>query len=190
MIKAIKMKLNGGYFDIVTGNDYGLSSSGVDCLEYVKDGVWYIESDPCAVCGEAVITVPTGCVLDRFSLDITDGAFGVERITAEKIYINVNNSAGTVTELYGRKIGVSVGKGSVRVGRCDTDMLGIDCGYGSVDMNLAKSASDCTVLCRHGMGEVTYNSQKLARTCTVGCGSNRIEIICGRGSVNISTMKR
>lgn len=190
MIKEIKLKLNGGYFDIVTGNDYGLSSSGVDCLEYVKDGVWHIESDPCTVCGEAVITVPMGCVLEKFGLDIIDGAFGIERVAAEKIYINVNNSAGTVTELYGRKISVSVGKGSVRATRCDTDMLSVDCGYGSVDMNLVKDASDCTVLCRHGMGEVTYNSQKLARNCKVGRGSSRIEIICGRGNVNIAAIKR
>lgn len=190
MIKSVKLKLCGGYFDIVTGDGFGISSEGMNNLQYEQDGIWNVVTDPCAVGGETVITLPRDAKFRSFILEISDGAFLMDTVEAYKLFVDVRSSAGEVKSICGRKIGLSVGRGSMRVGRCDAKDIKLDCGWGSIDINLVGNETAYSVACRHGMGEVMYNLRSLPREYKTEVGENAVEVVCGRGRVNINTVKR
>lgn len=190
MIKSVKLKLCGGFFDIVTGDGFGISSESVNNLQYEQDGIWNVVTDPCAVGGETVITLPRNVKFRSFILEISDGAFSVDMVEADKLFVDVRNSAGEVKSICGRKIGLSVGRGSMRVDKCDAKDIKLDCGWGSIDINLAESEAAYSLTCCHGMGEVMYNSRSLPREYKTEVGENTVEVVCGRGRVNINTVKR
>ena len=79
MIRSVKIIIYGGYCDIVHDDVFSLTGDG-EYLEYEKNGVWYIESNPSGKGGNTIISVPRNFEFSSFILKASGCAAKVSAI--------------------------------------------------------------------------------------------------------------
>ena len=83
MINAVDIEVYGGYYEIVQGMDFGVSSSAAEFVTYEHEGVWYVRGDKCrGRSAQTLIILPDNAQLARFSLTVSDGAFKIDTLSA------------------------------------------------------------------------------------------------------------
>ncbi len=191
MIHKVKLKLSGGFYEIVYGKEFSVKSFDTNHLVYEEDEVWYVVSDPNGRSeGNSTIVIPCDFNLKSFIMEGTGIALKCDTIKADTVYLDFKNSAGEINNIYGGRIGISMGKGDVRVNIKELDTLKIDCGHGTVNVELPYDDTGYDITSNCGMGEVTLNSMKLPRQYAQNDNGKIIYIVCGMGNVNINTYMR
>lgn len=191
MISKVKLKLSNGFYEIVNGMDFAVTSEDTRHLVYEEDGVWNVVRDPDGRHnGNVVIMIPQDAELKNFMLYGNDVAIKCDFIKAYKVYFDLRNSACEVKNIVGEKIGIAMGKGDGRFNITEFGALKVDCGRGTVNVELPKSSCGYDITSTCGIGEVTLNSQKLPRTYNDINSGNIINIVCGMGRVNINTYNK
>lgn len=186
MIRSVKIIIYGGYCDIVHDDVFSLTGDG-EYLEYEKNGVWYIESNPSGKGGNTIISVPRNFEFSSFILKASGCAAKVSAIQSKKAFFDIVSSVLEVDEISGEKIGISMSRGSAVINGVSGDEINIDCGLGSVDLKISKSDREYSMLSKRGMGKIIVNSCELPRNYEKQGGNSIINIVCGMGTVNINT---
>ncbi len=188
MIRSVKLILSGGYYDIIYGDGFSVSGKVSQYLEYEKNGIWYVKSNPYRGSeDDTLITVPYDFEFKSFVLKLNEGAAKVCPINCEKAYFEINNSAVEISDVSAERIGLALGKGNVVINSDPAIEMDIDCGFGTVDLRLKKSCDGYFVKSKRGMGEIILNSVRLPRQYENNEGKRVVNVICGMGKVNINT---
>lgn len=191
MINKVKLKLSGSFYEITYGDNFSVKDDCGNHLVYEEKGIWHVISDPDGrKNSNSVITIPRDVQLHSFILEGTDIALKCDILKANTVYFDLKNSAGEISNLYGKKIGISMGKGEIRVGIKELDTLKIDCGYGTVNAEIPADTIPYNIRSSSGIGEVNLNSIKLPRQYVKNDNGKDINIVCGMGCVNINTFMR
>lgn len=188
MINAVDIEVYGGYYEIVQGMDFGVSSSAAEFVTYEHEGVWYVRGDKCrGRSAQTLIILPDNAQLARFSLTVSDGAFKIDTLSADAVIINANNSSGEVRLGSVGALRLDVGKGTLRANVRDCEKCKVECGKGQVDLTLGKTDGGYCIKSRHGIGNVTHNCISLPRQFHSDDGHVPVNIVCGMGNVNLYT---
>lgn len=187
MIKSIDLQLMGGEFSIIRGEDFAVTSNGLDHLVYEKNGVWHVISDTCrGKYANSVITVPFTHSFHKVSVKITDGTLSMCPIQCDEIMFNIKSASIDASDIISQQLKIDIGKGNIQL-NADSSQTDIDCGYGTVNMNMHREKKVYSIDSKCGMGRVTLNSMLLPKRYKSPDGEHKIHIICGMGEVNINT---
>lgn len=187
MIKSVKIIIHSGYCEVRYGNSFMLDGTG-NYLQYEKDGVLHIESDPCIGHNEStVISIPYNAALKSFILKINDGAAEICPLNCKKCFLDIRSSSVKLCGITSEHFGVSMSRGNAVINNAVCNKIDIDCGYGVVDLYAQNADTEYSVASRRGMGSVTLNSVQLPRQYNRPSGDNHINVTCGMGTVNINT---
>ena len=188
MISAVDIKVYGGYYEIVSGMDFGVSSETAEFVTYEHGGVWYVRGDECRrKVSQTLIVLPYDMKIRRFSISVYDGAFKIEPFSADKVIIDANNSSGEVSLDSVGELRLDVGRGTLRANIKKSDKTCVECGSGKIDLLLGKTDGGYSITSKHGIGSVSLNSIALPRDFNKQDGSQSVSVVCGMGCVNLYT---
>lgn len=185
MINSIKLELSGGDFEITLGEDFSVTSDGLNHLVYEKDSVWHVVSDPChGKYAKTVITLPYLRAFANFQVNLSDGALNLCKTDCKSLEFNLKNASAETDMLTAENLYISIGHSNLRI-LADSQFTNIDCGYGTVDLRLKKNSYSIKSQC--GMGKITLNSSLVPKKFETADGDRKINVICGMGDVHIYT---
>ncbi len=187
MIKSMKLKLSGGEFDIRRDVDFSVTSDSLAHLVYEKNGIWFVESDPCrGKYAKTVITLPYQHSFSDIVIEMTDGTLNICEINCDNIELTLKESALGADMISTLNLYINSANSDVCI-RANSQLTSIDCGFGTVNLSLTPYKYGYKIHSECGMGNVTLNSVLLPKKHISEMGKRRIDIICGMGDVNINT---
>lgn len=187
MICKVKLSLTNGYYEIKEGKEFDIISEDSYHLVYEENGIWNVVSQPGgAKNGNSIITVPLDAVPYAVYIEGENIGLNCDFINAQKLFLDMKNSACEVNNVSSEKIKIEMGRGDMRISASDFSNLHINCGYGNIVADLyGREHYNITTKC--GNGEIIMNSRKLPHGFCENNDGNNIDIICGMGRVVVNT---
>lgn len=186
MIKSMKLKLSGGEFTIQRDVDFSVTSDSLAHLVYEKNGIWFVESDPCrGKYAKTAITLPYQYSFSNIIIEMTDGTLNVCELDCDNIEFNIQKSVFTADMIKTQNLHIKSANSTIYA-HVNPHLTSIDCGFGSVILNLTPYKFGYKIKSKCGVGNVSLNSVILPKNYISQNGERRIDIICGMGDVNIN----
>ncbi len=194
-VKAIKIILHAGNFEIMSGNGFDVDTSGakrVNISSFVKDGVWRVETEKIRMGGDTGIvriTVPYGFKAEDMTVHAHMGNISINELSADKLRLSVDMGKCVISKMLARDLDIHCGMGEIS-GDCKADgNIGINCGMGNVRLHLKNKRKEFNYRASVGIGSVDIDGEKIngaaGRSSADNGAARGINIKCGMGNVKV-----
>ena len=183
-LKDLTVKDTGGTLTISENKKWGRNYNSAVLKLYVP--VDFVFNKAEIETGAGKVTVDK-LSADKLSLDFGAGEVNIDELNAAQ-KCEIDGGAGKITISGGMlcNVDIDMGVGEFNLTATVTGNSELDCGVGEANITLLGDKADYKISVDKGIGNIAIDGQNMSDGSAYGNGTNKIELNCGVGSVNVN----